>query len=400
MAVKIKIAHTAQELRDVYKLRNDVYHDEEGLFQGNNTGYIIDIYDSIPNTVNIVAYSDGVAVGTIRIVPDSEIGTPSDESFDFSYHRKKIRAEALHNNDKTPKFISAGMLTIAEQWRNRRDIFRGLFRMAADVAKSMDMTHVIATVNASTVSIYKRLGWEILSEPILIEEIGNEIVAVGVQNEVMYAWAFDMLQEQRVFLEHFSGCFQWYLLDDRTTIFNQGDIGEEAYLITKGAIDINCHYKNNDKMISLAKLAEGDMFGELSLIDDAPRSASAVTRGNTELLVINQDIFWQKTQENPLYLRDLMSVLSARLRSADERAILYAHAPLRERMSYFINILGQYAMEDINQSNRKISKTTIQEFADMALSSEEEALSFLQELEQENMISLEKQKIIFLRKDV
>jgi len=397
MAVIIKIAETAQELSDVYRLRYEVYHDEEGLFQDNKTGYIIDIFDSIPNTINIIAYSDGVAVGTIRAVPDSEIATPSDESFDFQPYRQEVRSQADERGLDDPKFISSGMLAIAEQWRNRRDVFRGLLRMATDVAKSRGFTHIIATVNAQTIGIYKRLGWNILSDPIFIEEIGNDIVAVAVELDVMYAWAFDMLKQQRVFLEHFSGCFQWYLLDDGTTIFEQGDDGDEAYLITKGVVNITCHYKDSDKTISLAKLGEGDMFGELSLIDDATRSASAQTRGNTELLVINKEMFWQKTYENPSYLRDLMGVLSQRLRSADERAILYAHAPLAERLTYFITVLEQYAVPHPKKDGRRLSKTTIKEFADMAVASEEDALDFLQGLEATGKVQLERQKIIFLK---
>lgn len=400
MGVKVKVAKTAKELSDVYRLRYQIYHVEEGLFQDNSSGFITDVFDSVPNTVNLIAYNDdGEAIGTIRVVEDAEIGTPSDSCFDFTPYRERIRKEVDTRAGTAPQFVSAGMLAIAPQWRNRRDVFRSLLRMAVDVGKSMRKTHIISTVSHLTISIYKRLGWELLSEPILIEEIGNSIVPIAVPLEVMYQWAFDSLAEQKNLLEHFSGCFQWYLLDGDTVIFEQDDSGDEAYLITKGMVDITCYYRESDKKIPLARLGVGDMFGEMSLIDEAPRSASAITRGNTELLVINREAFWQKIHENPVYLRDLMSVLSSRLRSADERAMLYAHAPLQERLNYFIRALAQYAMVDPKDPKRKISKTTVDELAEMALTTPQEALSFLQSLEQDNKLEIAKGKLIFLGTD-
>jgi len=397
MGVKVKVARTAKELSDVYRLRYQIYHVEEGFYQDNKSGFVTDVYDSIPNTVNVIAYNDlGEPIGTIRAVEDSEIGTPSDSSFDFTPYREKIRKEAKENGADEPQFVSAGMLAIAPEWRNRRDVFRSLLRMAVDVGKSMQKTHIISTVNHETISIYKRLGWDLLAEPILIEEIGTSIVPVAISLDVIYQWAFDSLIKQRKLLEHFSGCFQWYLMDGNTVLFEQDDKGDDAYLVTKGMVDITCYYKESDKRIPLAHLVVGDMFGEMSLIDEAPRSASAITRGNTELLVINREAFWQKIDENPAYLRDLMSVLSSRLRSADERAILYAHAPVQERLNYFIRALEQYALPDPRNPERKISKTGVEELAEMSLTSPQEALSFLQTLEKENKIELNKGKLIFL----
>ena len=396
MAVQVKIAQSAQELSDVYRLRYQVYHDEKGYFPENMTGYIIDIYDSIPNSQNIIAYYDGQAVGTMRALLDSEIGTSADEAYDFSLYREKISTQSIEKGEKPPVFVSAGMLAIAEKWRNRRDVFLAIIRMAVDIGNKLGGTHIIATVNENTISIYKRIGWEILDEKVWIEEIHEFIVPVAISVDQMYRWAFDMLQAQKNLLAHFSGCFQWYLLDKGTTIFHQGEIGKEAYLITKGSVDINCQYQGQAKALSLATLGVGDMFGELSLIDDAPRSASAMTQSNCELLVINRDIFWEKIHQNPDYLRDLMGVLSARLRSADERAMLYAYAPLEERFSYFLNGLKHFASPDPQKPGQSISKTTVQEFADMALASLEEAQAFLDKMVAEQKLQINPKNIIFI----
>lgn len=398
MAIKIKIAKSPKELNDVYRLRHSVYT-ADGFFQDTAHDYIIDLFDSIPDCVNIIAYNEETPVGTMRITLDSEIGTAADDSYDFSAYKNRIRQQATADNVPSPLFASSGMLAIAQEWRNRRDVFRALFRMAIDVGHSLKVTHIVATVNAPTIGIYKRLGWEILSEEIWIEEIDSHIIAVATPLSNMYNWAFNMLSQQKTLLDHFSGCFRWYLLDSATTIFEQDSQGDKAYLITKGTVDIACRYKENSELLSLAKLGPGDMFGELSLIDDAPRSASATTITNTELLVIDRDTFWQKIQENTAYLRDLMEILSKRLRSADERALLYAHASLPERMDYFIRSLHQSAPVDPKNPDQRIARVTLDEFASMALASAQDAEEHLSRLEQESRIKRSKNAITFLAQD-
>lgn len=57
-------------------------------------------------------------------------------------------------------------------------------------------------------------------------------------------------------------------------IFNQGDAGLGMYIIIKGAVEIVCGPGRH----ILSELSEGDFFGELALLDDSPRSATAVSK--------------------------------------------------------------------------------------------------------------------------
>ncbi len=57
-------------------------------------------------------------------------------------------------------------------------------------------------------------------------------------------------------------------------IFQQGDIGLGMYIIENGAVEITCEGKDN----MLAELREGDFFGELALLEDSPRSATATAK--------------------------------------------------------------------------------------------------------------------------
>ena len=63
-------------------------------------------------------------------------------------------------------------------------------------------------------------------------------------------------------------------------IFSQGDVGLGMYIVVSGQVEITCDPGSH----VLADLKEGDFFGELALLDDAPRSASAKTRAPGTIL--------------------------------------------------------------------------------------------------------------------
>jgi len=66
-------------------------------------------------------------------------------------------------------------------------------------------------------------------------------------------------------------------------IFREGEPGAGMYLIQRGAVDIVIQLPDGSERV-LAALADRQFFGEMALLDDAPRSASAVARQPTELL--------------------------------------------------------------------------------------------------------------------
>ncbi|MGQ9570476.1 MAG: Crp/Fnr family transcriptional regulator [Thermodesulfovibrionales bacterium] len=78
-------------------------------------------------------------------------------------------------------------------------------------------------------------------------------------------------------------------------IFNQTDIGLGMYIIVKGNVDIVCEPERH----VLAELHEGDFFGELSLLDESPRSATAISKVPTELLCFFKPDLLDLIERNP-----------------------------------------------------------------------------------------------------
>ncbi|MGB0670509.1 MAG: cyclic nucleotide-binding domain-containing protein, partial [Rhodospirillales bacterium] len=73
---------------------------------------------------------------------------------------------------------------------------------------------------------------------------------------------------------------------DGAVIFEQGEAGETAYLIAEGTVEILIQTREGPRTI--AKLGKGEVFGEMALIDNAPRMATAIAVGDCDLVTISR----------------------------------------------------------------------------------------------------------------
>ncbi|MDP9121305.1 MAG: cyclic nucleotide-binding domain-containing protein [Acidobacteriota bacterium] len=99
-------------------------------------------------------------------------------------------------------------------------------------------------------------------------------------------------------------------------VFREGDLGTEMYIIHEGKIEILNRIADEDRV--LAVLEKGDFFGEMSVLEDLPRAASARALADARLLQINGSTFDQMLQGNPEIAVRMMRKLSRRLRETDE----------------------------------------------------------------------------------
>lgn len=398
MAIRVKAAETANELADVYRLRHQVYVEGEGYFKNHPGDHIVDQFDTLSQVINVIAYKGDTPIGTIRLNRDSEIGLPCDEIYDFSEYRKSETAKAKAEGLPEPIFCSGGMLAIAEDWRNRRDLFQALFRMTLDVGGQWGGTHVLLTVNVKSASIYKRLGFSIISDEIWSDAIGEHIVAMVSPFKPVYDWAFGSFSDKKELLDSFAGCFQVYLADSGTDICIEGEEGHEAFLISKGLVDITRTDGEINEKLHLATLGEGELFGELALIDDQTRSATVTAKSNVELMVLSRDVFWDKLHQDPEYLKSLLKVLTRRIRDADQRALVYAHGDNHTRLRFFLNKILETSIPSIKSPGHWLVRITLEEFACMANTPVAPTLDFLTSLEQEGKIILNNKSITFIGK--
>ena len=113
-----------------------------------------------------------------------------------------------------------------------------------------------------------------------------------------------------------------------TRLFRQGDTGDGMYLIESGRVRISI--QDDDKQeLTLAELAQGDFFGEMSIIDGRQRSADAQVIEDARLAILSRDAFLSFVRTNPDVALEMLSALTDRLRRTDDL--------LRSRVSRNVN---------------------------------------------------------------
>ncbi len=101
------------------------------------------------------------------------------------------------------------------------------------------------------------------------------------------------------------------------TIFSFGDSGDGLYLVRSGRVEVFVENFQGDK-IPLAENEPGDIFGEISLLDGGPRTATAVAIDDTECLSLDRDRLLEFVSRHPHAALDLLTVMGRRLRATDE----------------------------------------------------------------------------------
>lgn len=92
-----------------------------------------------------------------------------------------------------------------------------------------------------------------------------------------------------------------------STVCTEGTLGREMYLILKGSVDVSI------SGVNLANLKAGSFFGEMSLLTDAPRSATCKAHGEAYLLILDQHNFGRVIREEPILAFKIMQVMAERI---------------------------------------------------------------------------------------
>jgi len=102
------------------------------------------------------------------------------------------------------------------------------------------------------------------------------------------------------------------------TIVSEGEPSQSLYILLSGRAKVQ-RSDSEGKEVILAVLGSGDFFGEMSLIDDAPRSASVITLESCDFMAIAKDSFKSMLMQSNEMCLAVMKGMVARLREADQK---------------------------------------------------------------------------------
>lgn len=132
---------------------------------------------------------------------------------------------------------------------------------------------------------------------------------------------FNLLSKDE--LEQISSYFEIVRCSAGSTLYKEGDSGDSIGFIASGKLEVKKQTEFEGRQIVIALLTRGSFVGELSLVDEYPRSATVVAQEDSELVVLKREAFESLVQSHPhtgiKILKGLNRILAIRLRKAVDR---------------------------------------------------------------------------------
>jgi CRP/FNR family transcriptional regulator, cyclic AMP receptor protein len=174
------------------------------------------------------------------------------------------------------------------------------------------------------------------------------------------------------------------------------EAGDSLFVITSGQVKVSIISEDGREVI-LAMLGAGDFFGEMSLLDGKPRSATVIACDETELLVLRRNDFLRLLERVPNLAVKLLAALAARLRKADRKieslALMDVNGRIASTLLQVAEDIGEHTPEGIAIRNRP----THQALASMAGTTRETVTRVLNRLERQKYIAVTAKDLVILR---
>ena len=176
-------------------------------------------------------------------------------------------------------------------------------------------------------------------------------------------------------------------------LFFENEEGNTLFIIVAGLVKIFKSDKSG-RVKTLAYLKEGDFFGEMAMLDQEKRSASAVIVEDSEVMILNRSDFQHELLNRPLIAIKLLKTLCTRLRVADKQIedLTFKNLPGRVA-STLLDLAVKYGVKG-KEGTRINIKLTHQELADMIGTAREVVTSILGDFKKAKCISFQEKNII------
>lgn len=183
------------------------------------------------------------------------------------------------------------------------------------------------------------------------------------------------------------------ILPGKKVVFYQGELGREMFIVISGQLKVSVTSEDG-KELSISIFHDGDIFGELALLDGERRSATVTTIGHCELLVLHQRELNDILNVHPSIGLQLLSILAGRVRATTS---LY-------ESSVFVEIPGRLAQKlmELSEEHGVESENGIlidlklsqYEWGTLVNASRESVNKILKNWEEKNIIGIHKGRIV------
>lgn len=170
-----------------------------------------------------------------------------------------------------------------------------------------------------------------------------------------------------------------------TALFHQDDPGQTMYLILTGRVVIERVHAATGEAIHITERGPGDHFGEMSLLDGAPRSADAVTRTECDLLMLDRAEFLACLDQSSTLALAIIKSLAERLRTTNDALVALRTQDVLGRLALFL--LEEARIDaDARGPKRIEARWTQQQIADRIGTTKESVNRALSRLKRSNVV--------------
>ncbi len=175
-------------------------------------------------------------------------------------------------------------------------------------------------------------------------------------------------------------------------IVSQEDSGDALYVVTGGKVKVVLYGRSGREVI-LSIFGPGEFFGEMSLLDNQPRSANVLALEDSTLLVLERRAFAEHLQQYPRTALNILAEMSRRLRRADAVIGNLALLDVYGRVARFLRELARREGEQIGGAVVIRQRPTQQEIASMIGTSRETVSRALSEFQRRGYVEMTGKRI-------
>jgi CRP-like cAMP-binding protein len=170
-----------------------------------------------------------------------------------------------------------------------------------------------------------------------------------------------------------------------TVVFSQGDKGNAIYVIESGSVEIRRVIHGQEHV--LAVLGAGDFFGEMAVLNNRPRAATAVVRRDARIRVLEAGAFLGYVSTQSELMVNLVSTLAERLDQANRQAEIFLYDHPDHRMVHCLcHVVEEQVHKGEGGRGAVYIPLTLMELAERAAVSWDEAVDLVERLAEDGLI--------------
>ncbi len=182
----------------------------------------------------------------------------------------------------------------------------------------------------------------------------------------------------------------------KTPIFFPGDPSQQVYLLKEGRVKIS-RLSKEGRELTIALLEPGEIFGELEVLDDAPRDTLAEALDDSQICVVSKALFIEMIQKMPAFSFRLTKLIGFRMRKIESRVEDLVFKDVPARLAHLLLELAKDYGKNVPEGTLLQIKITHQEIANLIGSIRETVSAVLGDFKRDGWLTFEGRRIVLLK---